>query len=112
MTTEIYTTLPLSEFLEQQRFMEEQFRDAGIHVELCGATVARTWAASEYHEWFDVHGVDWSNHLGWSSYEDDQFTCIQAEMIDSDVTLTWLFDDSNPDEKSMAMLFKLTFGGT
>lgn len=110
---ELTTNLPLKEYVAQAEFMERQINDAGLAIELGGDTVARTWAAMMFREWFEGQGGDWNAHYIYATYEGDKEWAISNswEKIDTDVRLQWWFSPDEPSQKALAMLFKLTFGG-
>lgn len=110
---EIYTNLPLEEYEEQARFIEDQINKAGLAIEIGGDTVSRTWAAMMFRDWFEQQGSEWHIHYIYSTYESDKEWAISNawEEIDTDIRLHWWFNADEPSQVALAMLFKLTFGG-
>lgn len=106
----ITTSIPLHEFRSQGEFMEKQIGEAGIHIELGADTVARTYASALLSGWFYEQGESWADHFMFASHNGDDEWIVSDpwEDIDSDIRLHWLFTE---DQRDLAVLFKLTWGG-
>lgn len=110
----ILTTMPYHEYADTAEWLinRQCVRDSGLTV--TAGMVIYEWAKKQYADWFDEYELDWSryfmnaSHSGYSDHEIGVGYGIDD--VHHDLELTWHFDFS-ADDKSIATLFKMTFGG-
>lgn len=113
MTTEyrhIVTLLSLGEYREYALILQGQILDAAIDMVLSSDSVARTWALATFGEWFSKQGAEVCDYLLYASWHgDDEWGCGEEWTdVTTDLRVHWTFTD---EDKALALLFKLTFGG-
>lgn len=116
MTIEVKTALSYEAYCDEFILLETQAIDAQMFICLSADTVARTIAYKKYDEWFSEQNADIWDYFAWSECEigtaKGMMGCVDAREIDGPSVLVWVFNEDIETERNLAMLFKLTFGGT
>ncbi|WP_152639779.1 hypothetical protein [Sphingobium bisphenolivorans] len=105
---EVATKIELADYEETVEGMVDRLNEADIYFDLSAASVVRTHLARNYGEWFARQGTYWDDYFacGWQQSGIVLEVCCFA--ISSHIECTWSFP---AEDKALAMLFKLTFGG-
>ena len=107
-TIEIATKITLTEYEEARDGIVEELRLADIYFDLSAASVVRTCLARKHGGWFDNQGTDWSYYFACGWQEGGIVLEVCCFDVSRNIECTWSFP---AEEKAIAMLFKLTFGG-
>lgn len=107
----ITTTIPYSEYRNMGQFLQDSINDCDIPMILSSTSVALSCLMERYGEWFAERNLDLPLHVFYLSWggSKELICCEEWLLMETDIVAHWIFQD---DEKDIATLFKLQFGGT
>ncbi len=120
---EVRVPIPFHEYVDTRKQLEDRFNEHSIPVFLSADTVIRTWAGLMFYHWFEDQGQDVEWHIGWGELDSENSADTMNAVVSADFpggdhqVFAVMFHDYegddtlNAEQKNLAMLFKLTFGG-
>lgn len=125
---EVRVPIPFAEYVDTRDQLEARFNEHAIPVFLSADTVIRTWAGLVFYQWFVQQVTDVEYHIGYGELDhvntgDTMTAAVSADFPDEDcqVFVVMLFHDGDEHDeddeyataqRNLALLFKLTFGGS